>query len=559
VTGLRAGRIASSLIALLAGTALSTLIGAVPVMAMPADEFPAGYSGYHTYDEMMADLNSVVAAHPNIVAKYYLSDFASSGDSGKSFEGRQIPIVKISDNVSVDQDEPEVLLESLHHAREHLVVEQSLELIHLLADNYSAHPSSDLERRVSAIVNSTEIWIVPMVNPDGAEYDITGGQFHNWRRNRQPVPGTNSIGIDLNRNWGYKWGCCGGSSGKPGSTTYRGQSPWQAPEVRALRDFVESRVIAGKQQITESISWHSFNEQIMWPYGYTKTNVPSTMTADDHAAFVALGTAMANRNGYTPQQMSDLYITDGDAMDWFYGAQRIFAFTIEMYPTDKSHVGGFYPPDSVIDRETTRNNDTVLYFLEHAACPYSSVPSMAVTHCGPLNEDFEIDRGWDINANNSDSATAGRFERAIPQKTKNASGVKQAKMAFSGQYELVTGASAGSSANSNDVDGGTTTAQSPAFKLGGSGSSGWTLDFEYTFAHNAKATSADYLRILANGTEVFRVAGNKTNRNASWTRATVNLDAFAGQTIRLTVEAADGAADSLVEAALDDVRVYEQQ
>src|SRR6478672_214892 len=311
-----AGRLRASLIALLAGAALAMLAGVAPVMGMPTDEFPAGYTGYHTYDQMMADINSVIAAHPNIVSKTSI---------GQSYEGRTIWVIKISDNASVDQNEPEVLMESLHHAREHLVVEQALELIHLLADNYSTNPSTDLQRRVSAIVNSTEIWIVPMVNPDGAEYDISGGQFHNWRRNRQPIPGSNSIGIDLNRNWGYMWGCCHGSSGTPGTTTYRGQFPWQAPEVRALRDFVLSRVSNGKQQITESISWHTFNEQIMWPYGYTYTDVPRTMTADDHAAFVALGTGMADRNGYTPQQMSDLYITDGDAMDWFYGDQRIFA------------------------------------------------------------------------------------------------------------------------------------------------------------------------------------------------------------------------------------------
>ena len=208
MSGSRAGRLRASLIALVAGAALATLIGAVPALGMPADEFPAGYTGYHTYDEMMADINSVIAAHPNIVSKQSI---------GQSYEGRTIWVIKISDNVSVDQNEPEVLMESLHHAREHLVVEQALELIHLLADNYSTNPSTDLQRRVSAIVNSTETWIVPMVNPDGAEYDISGGQFHNWRRNRQPVPGTNTIGIDLNRNWGYMWGCCGGSSGTPGN------------------------------------------------------------------------------------------------------------------------------------------------------------------------------------------------------------------------------------------------------------------------------------------------------------------------------------------------------
>ena len=329
--------------------------------------------------------------------------------------------------------------------------------------------------------------------------------------------------------------------------------------MAALRDFVLSRRINGRQQITEAISWHTFNEEVMWPYGYTTTDVPRTMTADDHAAFVALGTGMADRNGYTPQQMSDLYILDGDASDWLYGDQRIFAFTIEMYPTDNSHVGGFYPPDSVIERETTRNDDAVLYFLEHADCPYSAVPSLAVTHCGPLNDDFEVARGWTIDPNNSDTATSGAFERAIPHKTSNAGGVKQAKFAYSGQSELVTGAAAGSAASANDLDGGTTSAQSPQIKLGSASSSGWTLDFQYTFAHNAKATSADYLRVLVGGTEVFRVAGNAANQNAAWTHATVNLDAFAGQTVRVTVEAADAGADSLVEAAVDDVRVYQAQ
>ena len=539
------------------GAAALLSLAGTPVLGMRASDFPSGYQGYHTYDEMVADINSVVAAHPKIVARYNLSDFAQPGDTGLSYEGRQIPIVKISDNVGIDQNEPEVLMESLHHAREHLVVEQSLEIIHLLADNYSTSPSTDLQRRVSNIVNSEEIWIVPMVNPDGAEYDISGGQFHDWRKNRQPIPGSNQVGIDLNRNWGYMWGCCGGSSGSPSSILYRGQYPWQAPEVKAVRDFVLSRRVNGQQQISEAISWHSFNEQVMWPYGYTKTDVPRTMTADDHAAFVALGTGMASRNGYTPQQLSDLYITDGDSSDWLYGDQRIFAFTIEMYPTDGSQVGGFYPPDSVIQRETTRNDDAVLWFLEHASCPYSVVPSLAVTHCGPLNDDFETARGWTINPNHTDTATSGAFERAIPQKTRNAAGVKQTAFAYSGQAELVTGAAAGASASSNDVDGGTTSAQSPAFKLGAGGSTGWTLDFEYTFAHNAKATAADYLRVLVNGAEVFRVAGNRQNQNAVWTHATVNLDAFAGQTVKLLVQAADGANDSLVEAAVDDVRVYQ--
>jgi carboxypeptidase T len=532
---------------MLAAAALMVL-GAMPVLGMTQGAFPVGYEGYHDYAEMMADIDAVIAAHPGIVAKRSI---------GQSYEGRTIWAIKISDHVGRDENEPEVLMESLHHAREHLTVEQSLEIIHLLADNYRKVPTTALQQRVTNIVNTREIWIVPMVNPDGAEFDISSGTgFQNWRRNRQPIGPGLPIGIDLNRNWGYMWGCCHGSSGTPGATEYRGQYPWQAPEVVALRNFILSRRVGGIQQITEAISWHTFNEQVMWPYGYTKTDIPRTMTADDHAAFVALGTGIANRNGYTPQQMSDLYVLDGDASDWMYGDQRIFAFTIEEYPTDRSNVGGFYPPDSVITRETTRNDDAVLYFLEQAGCPYAVVPSMAVTHCGPLNDDFETSRGWTINPSHTDTATSGVFERAIPQRTSDAAGVKQASPAFSGQAELVTGASAGANANANDVDGGTTSAQSPAFKLGAVGSTGWTLDFEYTFAHSAQATAGDYLRVLVNDTEVFRVAGDGVNQNATWTHATLDLDAFAGQTARVTVEAADTGSDALVEAAVDDVRVY---
>ena len=104
-----------------------------------------------------------------------------------------------------------MLFESLHHAREHLVVEEALRIIHLLVDNYRAKPANatnDLERRVSAIVKSREIWIVPMVNPDGGEWDISdpANGFLHWRSNRQPTPAVEQIGTDLNRNWGLQVG-----------------------------------------------------------------------------------------------------------------------------------------------------------------------------------------------------------------------------------------------------------------------------------------------------------------------------------------------------------------
>jgi hypothetical protein len=533
-------------------TAAALLVAAVPAPALgaPAPEFPAGYEGYHTYDEALANINAVIAARPKIVAKRAI---------GQSHEGRTIWAVKISDNVGRDENEPEVLFESLSHAREHLTVEQALRIIHLLADNYRAKASAietDLQRRVSAIVKSREIWVIPMLNPDGGEHDLGDGTtFEGWRKNRQPTPDSTSIGTDLNRNWGFRWGCCGGSSGKPGALTYRGPRAWSTPEVSALRDFVLSRRINGRQQIRAAISWHSFNEEIMWPYGYTKADLPVTMTADDLDAFRTIGRGMASRNGYRPQQLSDLYIIDGGSTDWLYGDQRIFAFTIEMYPTgDVSVPAGFYPRDHVIERETTRNDGAVLYFLEHAACPYAEAGLS--TRCGPLDDDFETGRGWTFNPGGTDTATRGAFQRAVPARTADGAGAKQLQYGFSGQAALVTGPKAGSSVAANDLDGGVTSAISPTARLGASGSRGWRLQFRYAFGHNAAATADDYLRVLVDGTEVFIDRATGANRNAEWQLVQVGLDAFAGQQVRVRIEAADGAGDSLVEVALDDVRIF---
>ena len=540
--------------------AASALILALGALAMPAavgavaSDFPVGYSGYHTYAEVEAFLDAVVAAHPDIAAKLALPPAGAT-----SYEGRPIWVLKISDNVAADEDEPEVLFESLSHSREHLTVEQALRIISLLTDNYRADPAtigSPLEQRVSDIVNGREIWIVPMANPDGAEYDIADGFFRYWRKNRQAVSPSTEAGIDLNRNWGYRWGCCGGSNRRPGSLYYRGQHPWQAVETAALRDFVLSRVVNGRQQIRAAISWHSFNEEILWPYGYTRADLPRTMSADDLRTFQAMGREMAARNGYMPKQLSDLYVLDGSSIDWLYGDQRIFAFLVEMYPLDDSHVGGFYPPDSVIERETTRNDETVLYFLEQADCPYRAA-GLAVSHCGALNDDFETDRGWTVNPFGTDAAAAGAWQRGMPQKARTAAGVKQLKYGFSGQAALVTGAARGRGASGNDVDGGVTSVLSPPITLGAPGGTGWTLDLRYAFGHDRWVTAADYLRISVDGQELFRQAGTGAERNAAWTSLALNLDAFAGRTVRLLLEVADADGDSLVEAAIDDVRVFQ--
>jgi len=323
--------------------------------------FPPADSSYHDYAEMLAELQQAAFDHSAIFSLFSL---------GLSHDGRTIWAGKISDNVGVDEDEPEVLFTHHQHAREHLTVEMGLYTLAMLTNEYGVDP------RITQAVDSREIWMVFDVNPDGGEFDIATGTYVSWRKNRQPNAGSSFIGTDLNRNWSYRWGCCGGSSGDPSSTTYRGPAAFSAPETQAVRDFVDSRVVGGLQQIRANIDFHTYDELVMWPYSYTLTDVPADMTVDDHDALVALGQAMAASNGYTAEQASDLYIFDGSINDWLYGVHRIFSYTFEMYPVSGAPAG-FYPPDEVIPAETARNREAVLYLIEQAGCLYAVIGKQA--------------------------------------------------------------------------------------------------------------------------------------------------------------------------------------
>ncbi|MGW3913634.1 M14 family metallopeptidase [Streptomyces sp. NPDC005070] len=342
-----------------------TPLGSAPNRSSAGDvrlfDFPTADSKYHNYAEMNTEIDQRLAAYPGIMSKRVI---------GKSYQGRDIVAIKVSDNVATDESEPEVLLTFHQHAREHLTVEMALYLLRELGAGYGS------DSRVTSMVNNREIWIVPDLNPDGGEYDIASGSYRSWRKNRQPNSGSSYVGTDLNRNWNYKWGCCGGSSSSKSSETYRGASAESAPEVKVVADFVRGRVVGGKQQITAGIDFHTYSELVLWPFGYTTADTATGMTADDAAAFKAIGQKMAASNGYTAEQASDLYITDGSIDDYLWGTQKIFDYTFEMYPTSSSG-GGFYPPDEVIERETSRNRDAVLQLLENADCMYRSIGKAA--------------------------------------------------------------------------------------------------------------------------------------------------------------------------------------
>jgi hypothetical protein len=188
--------------------------------------------------------------------------------------------------------------------------------------------------------------------------------------------------------------------------------------------------------------------------------------------------------------------------------------------------------------------------------------SLTVTGPGPVTvffDNFETSLGWTTNPLGTDTATTGQWVRGDPAQTSSGSTITQLGTTVSGVNDLVTGA-AGGAAGDADIDGGVTTIQSPAITLPSTGN--LTLTFSYYMAHLNNSSSADFFRVFVVGsttTQVLQELGAANNDSAVWaTSPNISLNAFAGQTIRIRIQAADASGASLVEAAVDDVRITQQ-
>ena len=209
----------------LAGLLLAMLAGLLPPVATvrAASDYPPGYTGFHTYSEMVAEVTAVAAAHPSIVAVRSI---------GTTPGGRDLLVAKVSDNVATDEPEPEVLFDGLTHGNEPMSLEMTLAILRWLTDGYGS------DDRITGIVDDRETWIVFAVNPDGQRYDYGSGTLRNWRKNRQPNAGTTAVGTDLNRNYDYRWGGSGSSS-SPSSTSTGARR--RSPPPRRARCATSSR------------------------------------------------------------------------------------------------------------------------------------------------------------------------------------------------------------------------------------------------------------------------------------------------------------------------------
>jgi len=220
--------------------------------------------------------------------------------------------------------------------------------------------------------------------------------------------------------------------------------------------------------------------------------------------------------------------------------------------------GGDYDPcyHQSCDRNPTNINDTVLNRSGDAAAHALWTLATGAPSNTVWSDTFETGTGWTVNPNGTDTATTGMWERGDPAQT-TSSGTKQLGTTVSGVNDLVTGRLAGTGAGEFDIDGGITSIRSPAVTLPASGT--LRLLTSWYLAHGSNSSSADFFRIsiVHNGgtTVVFSQPGAATNRNGAWTSGNWTISQYAGQSVRILVEAADASGPSLVEAGVDDISI----
>ncbi len=311
------------------------------------NDFPTKDSAYHNYLELTDTLKDLTAKN---------SDLVKMSSIAKTPENRDMWALEITNDPNNANQRPAIIFMGGHHAREHLSVEMPLMWAqYLVAQFRSGNP------RVVQLLNSRVIHIIPTVNPDGMEFDISSANYQMWRKNRSKNS-DGTFGVDLNRNYGFKWGT-GGSSSNTNDETYKGTKPFSEIESTAIKNYVEAHT-----NITILLTYHSFSKLILYPWGHKYDGIE---VAKDQAVHQKMAEKMATWNGYTPEQSSSLYIASGDTTDWSYGEHKIISFTFELDPANSGFGGGgFYPGAPQIQPSFDKNIEPMMYLTEYADNPY---------------------------------------------------------------------------------------------------------------------------------------------------------------------------------------------
>ncbi|GGR92428.1 zinc carboxypeptidase [Streptomyces aureoverticillatus] len=325
------------------------------------------YRPYSGKGGLQEEIVKTAAAHPGLTKVVSI---------GKTIQGKDILALKLSKGAkkSKDGSKPATLYMSNQHAREWITPEMTRRLMHHYLDNYGK------DKRVTRLVDSTELWFVLSANPDGYDFTHAAGGERQWRKNLRDVDGDGRTaagdGVDLNRNFSYKWGYDNeGSSPNASSETYRGTGPMSEPETKAIDRF-QKRI-----GFRYGINYHSAAELILYGVGWQV----ATPTPDDLLYKALAGTPEKPAvPGYHPQVSSELYTTNGEADGHAGNVNGIAMFTPEMStcqtasnvdpddawrPQDCASIFTFPDDEKLIQQEFAKNVPFALAVAETALHP----------------------------------------------------------------------------------------------------------------------------------------------------------------------------------------------
>ena len=600
--------------------------------------------GYYTFSEIEQNLDDLTALYPDIIS--------SKVSIGQTLEGRDIWLIKVSDNPNIDEDEPEALYTGLHHAREPMSYMNLFYFMHWLGENYQSNLLA------THIVNNRELWFIPAVNPDGLVYNQSiapnGGGMQ--RKNARQTCSGSPDGVDLNRNYSYMWGYDNqGSSNDGCNETYRGTGPFSEPETQVIRDFMEGHYFP------IAFNYHSYSNLLIYPYGYEYEN---QAPQEDVDIMIEYGQDMVQYNNYALGTGPDLlYPVNGEACDYMYGVHNTFAYTPEiggnsdgfwpatnrilplaeenLYPnqvlalnvgskyeveilsnSSSYLLGENYPLSIIVSNKgmgdsngnvyiNIESSENVIFELNeielnqiearetidlgdityfHLASSSGSIENIIVNVYDNdgyyysdsiqiitgeteniILETFESPSNWIIGDFN-DTATAGVWERSIPNPTYNDEGQMiqpNQDHTFDGQFCFITENGTNpdwGNASQTDVDGGRTSLFSPVYDLSDYDSA--IISYWYWYTNNQGNNPGTDLRIV----DVSNDGGNNwinlistSESNNTWQEDQFLLNDYISELtnqmqFRFIVEDVfndgdQGSGGSLVESALDDFSI----
>jgi hypothetical protein len=284
-----------------------------------------GFPCYRTVEETLAAGAALAAAHPGLAEWIDIGDSWEKSSVG-GLSGYDLMVLRLT-NQALVADKPDLWVEGAIHARELTTAETATRFAEHLLASYGVDPD------VTWLLDYNEIHILLQTNPDGRKHAESG---ESWRKNTNgDYCGATSPdrGADLNRNFDFYWGCCGGSSSWECDSTFRGAAPGSEPETQAIQAYVTTNfpdwrpddltTPAPPETTGIFVDLHSYGGDVLTAFGFQDPPAPN------NTQYLTLGRKLAYFNGYDAR-LGSLYPVDGSTKDWAYGRLGVAAFTIEM-------------------------------------------------------------------------------------------------------------------------------------------------------------------------------------------------------------------------------------